>query len=163
MMKFKTPEEYRLEQLAMRTPEQVEADRKAAEAAAEAQKKREAERLRRELESQQIRRLVYYQRHSEEMFLKHNQDLCYDPEGKITSQEIYEIYSLWCRKEEITPKSSRSFLLYLKEHAGELRLIPINGMANSAGRRVRGFRGIRAVEPEFSDSPPPAADAAQEK
>ena len=91
MMKFKTPEEYRLEQLARRTPEQVEADRKAAEAAAEAQKKREAERLRRELESQQIRRLVYYQRHSEEMFLKHNQDLCYDPEGKITSQEIYEI------------------------------------------------------------------------
>lgn len=110
------------------------------------ERKRQREELRRQREEQAriIRQFQLLMDHSMEIYMEETKDLLYDPVGTITSQEIYGLYSLWCREKGITPESSRKFLMFLKERASQYRIIPINGLSTGNGRRVRGFRGIRA-------------------
>lgn len=104
-------------------------------------------------EAQKEELLAYRQRilhfrmmteHSISLFLKTEGYFCFDPEGRITSRELYSLYSRWCREQGILPKASRTFLGYLKEHSVEYRVTSLNSVPSENGKRVRGFRGIRA-------------------
>ena len=159
-MKIKSAEEYRLEYLSKLSPQQREEQEKRAREAAQIAERNQQEMLLERQRREKLYRHLYLQEHSIPMFLEHSQMLCRDPEGKITSRELYAIYSLWCKGEDVLPKSSRSLLLYLKEHALELHLLPINGITNGSGKRVRGFRGIRAAKPAYIPEPSAATDAA---
>ena len=110
------------------------------------EQKRKMEQLRRQREEQAqiIRQYQLLMDHSMEIYMEETRDLVYDPEGTITSREIYGLYSLWCREKGITAESSRKFLMFLKERSSQYRIRPINGLSTEEGKRVRGFRGIRA-------------------
>lgn len=91
--------------------------------------------------------------HQEEMRFHKNHKLfleteglyLYDPDGCISSQELYEIYKNWCIQEELPIKPPREFWLYLKENAPAYRLTYSGNIIDSKGKRSRGFRGIRAL------------------
>jgi len=82
-----------------------------------------------------------------ELFLKTPGLYAYDPEGRISSQELYAIYRRWCLKEELPLQTSRSFFLYVKKHASQYRLVYAGHIPDSTGKRVRGFYGIRPPSP----------------
>ena len=72
----------------------------------------------------------------------------YDPMGKISSTQLYEIYSNWCLQEEIPIQPLRAFCLCVKKHASHYRLVYAGHIPDGDGKRVRGFRGIRQLLPE---------------
>ena len=72
----------------------------------------------------------------------------YDPMGKISSTQLYEIYSNWCLQEEIPIQPLRAFCLYVKKHASHYRLVYAGHIPDGNGKRVRGFQGIRQLLPE---------------
>ena len=117
----------------------------------------EQERARYEKEQQQ--------RHLHRMRMERNIQLFfetpglyrYDPEGKITSAELYSLYKQWCIKEHLPLKPPREFWLYAKRNASSYRLVYSTHIPEDSGKRVRGFYGIRPLTKEEIQSPPSAA------
>lgn len=68
-----------------------------------------------------------------------------NPEGKISSQELYEIYTVWCRENGFSPLKSRSFSEFLIANQKKYGIEHSNNLTNIAGRRVWGFNGIEPV------------------
>lgn len=79
------------------------------------------------------------------LFLETEGLYVYDPDGRITSQELYAIYRNWCLEEEIPLHPAREFWLFVKEHASQYRLVYSLHIPNGNGKRVRGFYGIRPL------------------
>ena len=77
----------------------------------------------------------------------------YDPMGKISSAQLYEIYSNWCLQEEIPIQPLRAFCLCVKKHASHYRLVYAGHIPDGNGKRVRGFRGIRQLLQEEMTQP----------
>ncbi len=67
------------------------------------------------------------------------------PEGKISSQELYEIYTVWCRENGFSPLKSRSFSEFLIANQKKYAIEHSNNLTNIVGRRVWGFIGIEPV------------------
>ena len=67
------------------------------------------------------------------------------PEGKISSQELYEIYTVWCRENGFSPLKSRSFSEFLIANQKKYGIEHSNNLTNIVGRRVWGFIGIESV------------------
>lgn len=67
------------------------------------------------------------------------------PEGKISSQELYEIYTVWCRENGFSPLKSRSFSEFLIANQKKYGIEHSNNLTNIVGRRVWGFSGIEPV------------------
>lgn len=115
---------------------------------------RERERQRQEqvrlLEEKNRRRWLLHQRlyENHRLFMETEGLYVLDPNGSISSQELYDIYRTWCIREELPIKPAREFWLYLKETAPEYRLTYSGNITNSSGKRCRGFRGIRALDPD---------------
>ena len=78
----------------------------------------------------------------------------YDPEGKITSEELYHIYKQWCLDQEIPLHPPREFWLHAKNHASQYRIVYSTYIPDGNGKRCRGFWGIRPLnETEKSTTP----------
>lgn len=67
------------------------------------------------------------------------------PDGKISSQELYEIYTVWCRENGFSPLKSRSFSEFLIANQKKYGIEHSNNLTNIVGRRVWGFIGIEPV------------------
>ena len=78
-------------------------------------------------------------------FLRSQGYIRFDPEYSISSRELYAIYTLWCDENAVAPIKPRSMTEYLLGHLSDYGLSYDNNCYNSAGRRVRGFKGIDAV------------------
>lgn len=67
------------------------------------------------------------------------------PEGKVGSQELYEIYTVWCRENGFSPLKNRSFSEFLIANQKKYSIEHSNNLTNLVGRRVWGFTGIEPV------------------
>ena len=67
------------------------------------------------------------------------------PEGKVGSQELYEIYTVWCRENGFSPLRNRSFSEFLIANQKKSSIEHSNNLTNLVGRRVWGFTGIEPV------------------
>ena len=67
------------------------------------------------------------------------------PEGKVCSQELYEIYTVWCRENGFSPLKNRSFSEFLIANQKKCSIEHSNNLTNLVGRRVWGFTGIEPV------------------
>ena len=65
------------------------------------------------------------------------------PEGKTASQELYEIYTVWCRENGFSPLKNRSFSEFLIANQKQYSITHSNNLTNIVGRRVWGFIGIK--------------------
>lgn len=74
--------------------------------------------------------------------------LVYDPDGTISSQELYRLYRLWCIREELPLKPPREFWLHIKEAGPRHGLCYSSSLKDREGKRCRGFRGARAPREE---------------
>lgn len=97
----------------------------------------------------QVEEAIYRRRKLEEQsipqFLSSQGLFQYDPAGRCPSQELYNLYSLWCAGEKIPAKPSRAFSLYLKEHAERYHLVYTMNIPTQQGKHCRGFYGIRPL------------------
>lgn len=84
------------------------------------------------------------------MFLETPGLYVYDPLGKISSSQLYQLYTNWCLREQIPVQPLRAFCLYVKQHASSYRIVYAGHIPEDNGKRVRGFRGIRQLLPEES-------------
>ena len=128
-----TPEE-KEEVKRRRQEEEMERERQQQE---RIQKMEEAARQR-----QLIRQRLY---ENDALFLKTEGLYVYDPQGSISSRELYDIYQNWCIREELPIKPPREFWLHIKEAAPRYRLTYSGNILDRNGKRCRGFRGIRAL------------------
>ena len=67
------------------------------------------------------------------------------PEVKVGSQELYEIYTVWCRENGFSPLKNRSFSEFLIANQKKYSIEHSNNLTNLVGRRVWGFTGIEPV------------------
>lgn len=67
------------------------------------------------------------------------------PEGKVGSQELYKIYTVWCRENGFSPLKNRSFSEFLIANQKKYSIEHSNNLTNLVGRRVWGFTGIKPV------------------
>lgn len=67
------------------------------------------------------------------------------PECGITSEELYRIYTLWCKENGLIPLKQRTVSEYLIANQKKYQIEHTNNHLNAAGRRVWGFKGIEAV------------------
>ena len=63
----------------------------------------------------------------------------------ISSQELYRIYAVWCQENALLPLKPRSVSEFLTANQKKYDIESTNNAVNSAGRRVRGFKGIQAI------------------
>ena len=70
----------------------------------------------------------------------------YDPEGRITSGELYGIYKQWCLDQQIPLHPPREFWLHARKHAAQYRLVYSTYIPDRNGKRCRGFYGIRPLQ-----------------
>ena len=68
-------------------------------------------------------------------------------DAETSSKQLYSVYEIWCGDNAHKPYSSRSFSQYLTEHQDEYGLEPTNNIRLIGGKRVRGFMGIRSLQP----------------
>lgn len=90
------------------------------------------------------REYLRMQNFSIEMFMKSEGYFCFDEEGCLSSQAIYDLYRRWCRDKGVMPEPPRTLWLHLKEHTLKYHLAYSMNIPTENGRHVRGFRGIRA-------------------
>ena len=78
----------------------------------------------------------------------------YDPNGRITSGELYNIYKQWCLAQKIPLHPPREFWLHAKNQAAQYRLVYSTYIPDQNGKRCRGFYGIRALTEEEKNTTP---------
>lgn len=132
-----------------------------------AEQKREVEeQMQRNLEEFQREEEARWQRHREEakraklrfmrlydnvaLFWKTEGLYSFDPNGRIASGKLYEIYRQWCITEKLPVKPYREFCLYTKQNAPYLRLTYTMNIPGENGKHLRGFWGVRELSPEES-------------
>jgi putative DNA primase/helicase len=62
-----------------------------------------------------------------------------------SSQELYRIYQIWCEENALPALKPRSVSDFLIANQKKYSIEYTNNATNSAGRRVRGFKNIKAV------------------
>lgn len=105
----------------------------------ELQRLREEERSRAEAARQRRLALIY---DNARQFLKEGL-LVSDPDGTISSQELYRVYREWCIREGLPIKPPREFWLNIKSAGPAHGISPSGSLKTPEGKRCRGFRGIR--------------------
>ena len=67
-----------------------------------------------------------------------------------SSNELYEVYRMWCEENSLNAIKARGFSDALIANQRRYNLESTNNIVNSSGRRVRGFVGIEAlVQPDL--------------
>lgn len=68
-----------------------------------------------------------------------------DPERSISSKDLYAVYCTWCDENAYPPMKRKTFVEYLSANEEKLGIHYTTHLTNSAGREVRGFRGIGSI------------------
>lgn len=68
-------------------------------------------------------------------------------DDEVSSKQLYAVYEMWCGDNALKPLSPRSFSLYLTENQDTYNLEATNNIHIAGGKRVRGFMGIRLLQP----------------
>ena len=63
----------------------------------------------------------------------------------ISSQELYRIYTIWCNENALPALKPRTVSDFLVANQKKYDLEYTNNAVNAAGRRVRSFKGIKAI------------------
>ena len=79
-------------------------------------------------------------------FLRSEGYICFKADYEISSQRLYELYSLWCEDNADSPLAKKSFLDQMAALAGDYNLERCNNVY-VGGRRVRGYLGIKPIIP----------------
>ena len=64
-------------------------------------------------------------------------------DASISSKELYEVYQIYCAENNLTAMKPRSFSDAVIASQNRYNLEYCNNVTNAAGRRVRGFFGLR--------------------
>ncbi len=73
----------------------------------------------------------------------------YVPGAKITTEELFEIYKLWCKENASKLGSFNSLSGYFKDNKIKYSIEDSNHIKNCHNRYARGFIGIKAcIEPK---------------
>ena len=64
---------------------------------------------------------------------------------RISSKDLYAVYCTWCDENAYPPMKRKTFVEYLSAHEEKLDIRYTTHLTNSAGREVRGFRGIDSI------------------
>ena len=94
-------------------------------------------RLNREVVRQDANSLIGFM--ESDGYIKFGADL------SVSSQELYCIYTIYCKENGLTPLKQRSVSEFLIANQKKYGIVSNNNQTNAAGRRVRGFSGIGAV------------------
>ena len=101
-----------------------------------------------------LKRLAANQFHfTESPRAKSNREIVRQEEGyiklwyghSISSQELYRIYTIWCNENALPALKPRTVSDFLVANQKKYDLEYTNNAVNAAGRRVRGFKGIKAI------------------
>lgn len=80
-----------------------------------------------------------------ELFLESKGYIVRDPERSISSKDLYAVYCTWCDENAYPPMKRKTFVEYLSANEEKLSIHYTTHLTNSAGREVRGFRGIGSI------------------
>ena len=80
-----------------------------------------------------------------ELFLESKGYIVRDPERSISSKDLYAVYCTWCDENAYPPMKRKTFVEYLSANEEKLGIHYTTHLTNSAGREVRGFRGIGSL------------------
>ena len=80
-----------------------------------------------------------------ELFLESKGYIVRDPERSISSKDLYAVYCTWCDENTYSPMKRKTFVEYLSANEEKLGIRYTTHLTNSAGREVRGFRGIGSI------------------
>lgn len=80
-----------------------------------------------------------------ELFLESKGYIVRDPERSISSKDLYAVYCTWCDENAYPPMKRKTFVEYLSANEQKLGIHYTTHLTNSAGREVRGFRGIGSI------------------
>ena len=80
-----------------------------------------------------------------ELFLESKGYIVRDPERSISSKDLYAVYCTWCDENAYPPMKRKTFVEYLSANEEKLGIHYTTHLTNSAGREVRGFRGICSI------------------
>lgn len=100
-------------------------------------------------QAEESRRLMWLRENSMQIFLEQEDDICFDLEGCISSQALYELYKNWCRQRQVLERTPRSFSLFLRKNAAKYNLVYSMNIPGPQGGHLRGYRGIREKEHPF--------------
>ncbi len=78
-------------------------------------------------------------------FIESGEYVCLKADASASSKELYESYQLYCTENNLPTLKPRSFSDALIACKKRYNLEYCNNVTNSAGRRVRGFLGIRVL------------------
>ena len=77
------------------------------------------------------------------LFMESTGYIDFDPLASVSSCELYQIYTVWCRENACVPLKQRTFIEFLTKNQEQYGISHNNNQRNPAGRRVWGFQGIR--------------------
>ena len=80
-----------------------------------------------------------------ELFLESKGYIVRDPERSISSKDLYAVYCTWCDENAYPPMKRKTFVEYLSANEEKLDIRYTTHLTNSAGREVRGLRGIGSI------------------
>lgn len=80
-----------------------------------------------------------------ELFLESKGYIVRDPERSISSKDLCSVYCTWCDENAYPPMKRKTFVEYLSANEEKLGIHYTTHLTNSAGREVRGFRGIGSI------------------
>lgn len=77
-------------------------------------------------------------------FLEDENSVAFEPDAKVTSKKLYEMYSSWCEKNRLEALKRITFIKWLNDNAVKYHITYDTHILESGGvSRVRGFLGIR--------------------
>ena len=80
-----------------------------------------------------------------ELFLESKGYIVRDPERSISSKDLYAVYCTWCDENAYPPMKRKTFVEYLSANEEKIGIRYTTHLTNSAGREVRGFKGIGSL------------------
>ena len=80
-------------------------------------------------------------------FLQSEGYIQFQTDGESSSRSLYAVYRQWCEDNAAVCLSARSFVTWLKQNAAAYRLEYSNKIRIGGGRCVRGFIGIKPLQP----------------
>lgn len=80
-------------------------------------------------------------------FLKDDSVIQFNPDGEVSSKELYETYTEWCERNALDAFKQKSFVSYLKDNSKKLKIKYSENIGQSNGKpRCRGFKGIEILK-----------------
>ena len=80
-----------------------------------------------------------------ELFMESNGYIVRGPEHSISSKDLANVYRLWSDENSYPAMKDKTLIEHLTAHQEKYALTYTNHLINSAGRQVRGFKGIGSV------------------